>query len=461
MVFSLFKSVVDNVFPENPIKFQSKNDEGETRFEEIVEKKVPEFHKGFTFKSHPMLPAGDLQTAYTALGSFDKIDKVFYKRRVLTVDLANKWYTVNGEKLKYDDWEGKSTIAIDYVVPEGTEDAEHEKYKPESQTKFLPPRTEYLNPEVEQKLLEDDSKPLVIALHGLSGGSYESYVRALMSKITSSEYGFDGMVLNARGCANHTITTPQLFCGLWTNDLRYVINEHIRPNWPNKRIFLVGFSLGGAICANYLAQEGDEVYTNIKGGAIMGSPWDFIDSNLHLQSSVIGNYVYSPKMCSNLIGLLDEHYEGNLRHNPVVEAYKKNPDKFGLKHLKDFDDNFTSKLFGFNNANEYYRLASPIQRLLRVRVPLAIVSSIDDPIIGWRTLPVGEVKLNPYTMLITTSIGGHLGWFDNQGGRWYAEPLSKLFKELDDNWVVNEKSVDEDKLPLDTSNSWKHDRIVL
>lgn len=460
MVLGFFKSHVDNKYPTTPLKFTG-IDSGEATLEDILSHKVPELYKGASFWYNPLLPSGDFQTAYTGLKKFENVDKVCYKRRILNIELEDKTYEVEGEKLKYDDWEGRSTIAIDYVVPPGMEDASHEKYRPASQTKYLPPRTEYLNPEHEHKLLSDDSKPLVIALHGLSGGSYESYIRAFLSKVTDKPYDFDALVLNARGCANHTITSPQLFCGLWTNDLRYLINEHIRPNWPNKRIYLIGFSLGGAICANYLGQEADNIYHNIKGGAIMGCPWDFPDSCIQLQSSLLGSHIYSPKMCNNLVDLLNEHYEGHLRSNSLVDAYKKNPENFKLGKLKDFDDNFTSKLFGFNCADEYYRHASPIQRLLKVRVPLVIVNSIDDPVIGYRTLPFNEVRLNPFTALVTTTTGGHLGWFDYKGNRWYADPISRLFKELDDNWTFNEKSVEGKDLPVDTTKFWKYDRIVM
>lgn len=460
MVFRFLKSHVDNTYPTTPIKFQGKASR-EATLEDILSRKVPELYKGSSFWYNPLLPSGDFQTAYTGIRTFDNVDKVWYKRRILTIDLESKLYEVEGEKLKYDDWEGRSTIAVDYVVAEEMQDPDHEKYRPASQTKHLPPRTEYLNAEHEHELLNDDSKPLVIALHGLSGGSYESYIRAFLSKVTEKPYNFDALVLNSRGCANHTITSPQLFCGLWTNDLRYLINEHIRPNWPNKRIYLIGFSLGGAICANYLGQEADDVYHNIKGGAIMGSPWDFPDSSIALQSSLLGSHIYSPKMCNNLLDLLNEHYEGHLRSNPLVEAYKQDPERLKLGKLKDFDDNFTSKLFGFNCADEYYRHASPVQRLLKVRVPLIIVNSIDDPIIGYRTLPFNEVRLNPFTALVTTTTGGHLGWFDYKGNRWYADPISKLFKELDDNWTFNKASVDEKDLPFDTSKFWKYDRIVM
>ena len=38
-------------------------------------------------------------------------------------------------------------------------------------------------------------------------------------------------------------------------------------------------------------------------------------------------------------------------------------------------------------------------------------------------IPFGEFKQNPYTVLCTTSMGGHLGWFEIGGGRWFAKPV--------------------------------------
>lgn len=449
MVLGFFKSVVTTQEPISPIHF-SKDGERKT-IGEIIEKAAPELSQGASFYVNPLLSSGHSQTAYTAINKFEKIDLVHYKRSILTVDSHEKFYYVNGDKMRYDRWKGQSTIAVDYVVK--LSDPSNTKFCPESQTKPLPPRTEYLDPAKEQEILDND-KPLVIALHGLSGGSYESYIRAFLSKITAPPYNFDGLVLNARGCAHHTITSPQLFCGLWTNDLRYLINEHIRVKWPDKKIFLIGFSLGGSITANYLGQEGDDVYKNIKGAAIMGSPWDFAQSSIALTDGFLGARVYSPTMCQNLLRLLSD--EGNAKLHDTVEKYREQSKSFKVEKLRDFDDAFTSKLFGFNCALEYYRHASPDQRLLRVRVPTLILNANDDPIVGVKALPYSEVKLNPYTYMVVTSIGGHLGWFNFLHGRWYPDPVSKLFAELAQ-WDIADTPTN---LPVPTDGIWKHDRIA-
>jgi hypothetical protein len=51
-------------------------------------------------------------------------------------------------------------------------------------------------------------------------------------------------------------------------------------------------------------------------------------------------------------------------------------------------------------------------------------------------LPRNEVKQTPYGVLCTTSLGGHLSWFELGGGRWFAkavstpDPLHRLWSRL-------------------------------
>jgi uncharacterized protein len=42
--------------------------------------------------------------------------------------------------------------------------------------------------------------------------------------------------------------------------------------------------------------------------------------------------------------------------------------------------------------------------------------------------PYGEIQHNPYTVLCTTSLGGHMSYFEIGGGRWLAKPVSNFLK---------------------------------
>jgi predicted alpha/beta-fold hydrolase len=78
---------------------------------------------------------------------------------------------------------------------------------------------------------------------------------------------------------------------------------------------------------------------------------------------------------------------------------------------------------------------------LAIRIPFLAISALDDPVnttstqnlaYGWLTclqiavydaIPFQEFAQNPYTVLVTTSLGGHLSWFEIGGGRWHARPV--------------------------------------
>ena len=68
-----------------------------------------------------------------------------------------------------------------------------------------------------------DSTPTVVILHGLTGGSNESYVRnAIAQLIKSREEGGASVrcvVVNFRGCAQTPLTSPQLYSACKITDL--------------------------------------------------------------------------------------------------------------------------------------------------------------------------------------------------------------------------------------------------
>jgi uncharacterized protein len=43
-------------------------------------------------------------------------------------------------------------------------------------------------------------------------------------------------------------------------------------------------------------------------------------------------------------------------------------------------------------------------------------------------VPYEEFKQNPYTVHCSTSLGGHLAWFEIGGSRWFSKPVSTFLK---------------------------------
>ena len=81
------------------------------------------------------------------------------------------------------------------------------------------------------------------------------------------------------------------------------------------------------------------------------------------------------------------------------------------RNIMEFDHAATSKQFGYATVHEYYRFGSCAQDIPYIKVPTLFLSALDDPICSSETLPFYEINSNPHTILVTTSYGGHLGWY--------------------------------------------------
>lgn len=437
-------------YKKNPSDSKGNNELKTFTINDIIQSKIPGFRNNALSLFNPFLSVGGghMHTMFAGVRKFKFSYKLNFKRMIIRL-------------------EDNGSAALDFLC---TKDDLYKKLSeddsieiPESQISNLPSNMRYFSKnEIKEFNKKDESvtKPIVILLHGLSGSSSEAYVRCI-SKILFERYDFDCVVLNSRGCGLTQLTTPSLFCALWTHDLRHVV-DLIKKTYPNRPIYAMGFSLGGDILANFVGQEGEKCKLNAV--AIVGAPWDLCGSSDFMSNDLISNYLYSPIMAYPLSRLLKTHYD-KLKENEIFKFnYDNNLNK--INSIKSFDDYFTSKLFGFNNATEYYREASPVKRISKVRTPLLIISSIDDPICGGTEyhIPYKESYLNPYITLITTTFGGHIGWFKWNNDRWYSEPLSKFFYEfnknldlnqkilIDEKYLPNKNPMVDDKLPVDNFN---------
>ena len=94
---------------------------------------------------------------------------------------------------------------------------------------------------------------MVVVLHGLSGGSHEIYLRHVLEPL--AEAGWEGCVVNSRGCAMSVVTTGVLYNARATWDVRQAV-KWLRGRFPNRPLFGVGFSLGANILVNVRILDG-------------------------------------------------------------------------------------------------------------------------------------------------------------------------------------------------------------
>lgn len=205
-----------------PISFKTQDGDTKTLVDVVKEAASP-------CRLNPLLFNGHLQTCWTAVNK--EAPPVHYKRRIFEADHS----------------EYSGSFAVDfYVSPEEA---------PEEIDESLPPRTTYFS-EAELARLEkegtDDNRPMLVILHGLSGGSHEVYLRHAVAPLLDSGK-WEACVINSRGCAKSKITTGILYNARATWDTRQLV-KWLRKTFPNRPLFGIGFSLGACILTNVCAR---------------------------------------------------------------------------------------------------------------------------------------------------------------------------------------------------------------
>ncbi|KAI0157807.1 carboxylesterase-like protein [Xylariaceae sp. FL1272] len=341
---------------------------------------------------NPLLFNGHLQTIWTTVNK--NAPPIHYKRKIFDADRPK----FNG------------SFTVDFLTAESTESDES-----------LPPRTTYFTKEELAALESDDTRPMLIVLHGLSGGSHEVYLRHGIAPLADSGK-WEICVINSRGCAKSKITTGLLYNARATWDTRQVV-KWLRKTYPNRPLFGLGFSLGACILTNYIGEEGSEC--QLKGAVVCSNPWNLEVGSKVLKSTWIGHEIYQKALGSSLRQLANNHKEEIEKYTNVDMS-----ELFRVKYLYEFDRAYQCPTWGYPTEDAYYRDASSVDALMAVRIPLLAVNALDDPIAVSMGLPLPEAAKNPYTVLCTTSLGGHLGWYEMDGSRWHAKPIYNFLNHL-------------------------------
>ncbi|KAH3688909.1 hypothetical protein WICPIJ_000082 [Wickerhamomyces pijperi] len=389
--------------------------------DELVRTEVPELTTGSTFYLNPFLFNGDLQTLYLNAADYSKTWSVQYGRRIVE-------YNHDGCLIK-----GGSSSA-DFVLPFES----REEFKAKSDANPTPegwpkqhPGIRFLTEEEISEQTSDDTKPLAIVCHGLGGGSHEPIIRCLTSSLFAK--GFEVVVLNSRGCSRTKLSTPELFYGLQTDDLRQFVKE-LRASYPNRPFYGVGFSFGATILTNYLGEEGAQ--SDFVASATLSNPWDMVDSSYHLTSRFISRQIFVPAITDALTRLVKSNRAVLMQNEQFSE------DKVHAKYHSppEFDSTFTAPIYGFGTAFDYYRTASSVNRLLSVQTPMLIINSTDDPVVGVVSIPVAEAEVNPFLILAKTNIGGHLGYLQyDLKSSWSVDRIVDFFVKFEEIVDVSKK----------------------
>ncbi|CAF1579377.1 unnamed protein product [Rotaria sp. Silwood1] len=257
-------------------------------------------------------------------------------------------------------------------------------------------------------------QPILLILHGLTGGSHDSYIR-WMILYASSKLDLCCVVSHARGCGQSELTSPKSFCAANTNDLRASI-KYIRSIVGEETpIFAVGYSLGASILTKFLGEENNQC--SLQGAIICCASFD-----MHLTTSNLEQWfhirMYNHRLTTNLIQYLRQHEKHFSNSNSKLNINLNNA--YQSKTIRDFDTHCIVPIYGFRDVEHYYTEASPNQWLKYIHIPTLILSAIDDPICPIDGLLNDDILQNSYIIAIKTLEGGHVSYL--QG--WWPKSFS-------------------------------------
>lgn len=250
----------------------------------------------------------------------------------------------------------------------------------------------------------EDSKPgapIAIMFPGLLGDSQSEYLRYIVPAV--HKLGYRVASFNNRGRGGMELKTPRIYWAANFDDLELAL-DHVREKNPSSRIIASGFSLGGIVLTRYLGERGDKA--KVDAAMLISANYDLVNGTKNMENGYIHRFV-GRLMTKALADALLSHKDVLVRANKPVEWDKMRE----ATSFRELDRYFTCPMFGYNDPEDFFRDATNMNRVPRIKVPTLALNAGDDIFSPYETLPPTE-KLNEAVVFVITRRGGHLGFMD-------------------------------------------------
>jgi predicted alpha/beta-fold hydrolase len=251
-------------------------------------------------------------------------------------------------------------------------------------------------------------QPIVLLVHGLAGCYKSTYMCRMADRLTGR--GYCVFRMDMRGCgAGGEVARQPTHCGR-SGDvaaaLRYIAARH-----PDSPTYAVGFSLGGTLMLNLLAELGDERIGTLRRSLAICPPIDLFAVERRFDSP--GGRPY-------------DRFFVKLLWRQILARWERFPDIAPMRiparprRLRQIDEMVIAPAGGYSSADEYYQATQPGPKLAAIAQPVTIIAANDDPIVP--TAPLLEYPHGDGVQAIVVPRGGHLGFIATGAGdpdvRW-------------------------------------------
>ena len=263
--------------------------------------------------------------------------------------------------------------------------------------------------------------PALLVLHGLEGSARSSYIRGMLAQ--ARRRGLRGYALNFRSCSDEPNRLLRSYHSGETGDLDEAVRR-LLPELGGAPLGIAGFSLGGNVLVKWLGEQGDRLPAQVRAAVAVSVPFDLALCAANLDGEGAMRKIYRTRFLRTLKRKALSKarvFAGKLDQARVRRAAT----------LGEFDEAVTAPVHGFAGAADYWARCSSGPFLPRVRVPLLLLSAIDDPIVPASCLPRNATAENPAVTLEVSAHGGHVGFVAGPPWRprFWAEERAASFLE--------------------------------
>lgn len=263
--------------------------------------------------------------------------------------------------------------------------------------------------------LDRPASPVALVIHGLEASAATPYMKGMSKALHAA--GFSVAAMNLRGCSGSNNAQMRSYHSGSTDDVDTVI-QHILQQVQPAALALVGFSLGGNLVLKYLGER-KVIDERIRSAVALSVPCDLAACAVHLDIRL--SWLYRNRFLRTL------KKKALTRAGRLPFAISKKEIN-GISTLVAFDDVYTSQLYGFAGAADYYARCSSKQFIPFIKIPSLILTALNDPFFTEACFPVNECRQSEHVFLETPAGGGHVGFCSNLfTGNYYSEARTIAF----------------------------------